>query len=141
MSDSDGLAGNSSSNGGGVINDGGAVGAGHTTLSGAVEQADKAIRDSAASVIGGSDIDWNLFCNDLRRLTDVLFTLDEACLHLRFDRLNAGNLGVVSTFTYRGLPVPLDLRGVCAFDPAKAENGGTQEDDGSDSDQEALRRE
>ena len=61
MSDNDGLAGNSSSNGGGVINDGGAVGAGHTTLSGAVEQADKAIRDSAASIIGCSDIEWNLF--------------------------------------------------------------------------------
>lgn len=82
MSDSDGLAGSSSSNGGGVINDAGGVGVGHTTLSGAVEQADKAIRDKASAIIFGGDIDWDLFRDDLRRLTNGLDALDKLCLHL-----------------------------------------------------------
>lgn len=135
MSDSDGLGGNSSSDGGGVISDAGAVGAGHTTLSGAVEQADKAIRDSTTRVIGGSDIDWNLFCDDLRSLTDILFTLNEARLYLRFDRLEASNLGVVYEFTLGGLTLPLQLDMTGAFDPAIRENGGSQEDDRSNAGQ------
>ena len=83
MSDSDGLAGNSSSNGGGVSSDTGGVGAGHTTLSGAVEQADKAIRDMASAIIFGGDIDWNLLRDDLRRLADGLDALDKLSLDLR----------------------------------------------------------
>lgn len=141
MSDNDGLAGNSSSNGGGVINDGGAVGAGHTTLSGAVEQADKAIRDSAASIIGCSDIDWNLFCDDLARLADKLDAFDISCLDLSFDLQDPTHLRVMCFRDFGRLKLPFVFHARRAFDPAKAENGGSQEGDGSDSDQEALRRE
>lgn len=141
MSDNDGLAGNSSSNGGGVINDGGAVGAGHTTLSGAVEQADKAIRDSAASVVGFSDIDWNLFDHRFRSLLDVFHPLDISSLNLRLDQLQPGIFCVSCLLNSRHLRVREDLRMPGAFDPAKAENGDSQEGGGSDSDQEALRRE
>ena len=95
MSDNDGLAGNSSSNGGGVINDDGAVGAGHTTLSGAVEQADKAIRDKASAIIFGGDIDWDLFRDDLRRLTNGLDALDKLCLHLGSRNREAINLAFI----------------------------------------------
>ncbi len=77
MSDSDGLAGNSSSNGGGVSSDGGGIGAGQTTLSGAVEQADKAIRDMASAIIFSGDIDLDLFGDALRRLADGLDALDK----------------------------------------------------------------
>ena len=141
MSDNDGLAGNSSSNGGGVINDGGAVGAGHTTLSGAVEQADKAIRDMASAVIFGGDIDWNLLRNDLRRLANGLDALDKLCLNLRRVYCEPTDLRFVRLLDGSVLQVPPDLHMPGAFDPAKAENGDSQEDDGSDSDQEALRRE
>ena len=141
MSDNDGLAGNSSSNGGGVINDDGAVGAGHTTLSGAVEQADKAIRDSAASIIGCSDIEWDLFCDDLGRLAHKLDAFNVTDLDLCLGQGKTAHLSIVRPTKFSGLlrPFHLDMPG--AFDPAKAENGGSQEGDGSDSDQEALRRE
>ena len=141
MSDNDGLAGNSSSNGGGVINDGGAVGAGHTTLSGAVEQADKAIRDSAASVIGCSDIDWNLFCDDLGRLAHKLDAFNVTDLDLCLGQGKTAHLSIVRPTKFSGLlrPFHLDLPG--AFDPAKAENGDSQEGGGPSFDEEALRRE
>ena len=132
MSDNDGLAGNSSSNGGGVINDGGAVGAGHTTLSGAVEQADKAIRDMASAVIFGGDIDWNLLRNDLRRLANGLDALDKLCLNLRRVYCEPTDLRFVRLLDGSVLQVPPDLHMPGAFDPAKAENGGSQEDDGSE---------
>lgn len=141
MSDNDGLAGNSSSNGGGVINDGGAVGAGHTTLSGAVEQADKAIRDSAASVVGFSDIDWNLFDHRFRSLLDVFHPLDISSLNLRLDQLQPGIFCVSCLLNSRHLRVCEDLRMPGAFDPAKAENGDSQEGGGPSFDEEALRRE
>lgn len=141
MSDNDGLAGNSSSNGGGVINDGGAVGAGHTTLSGAVEQADKAIRDSAASVVGFSDIDWNLFCDDLGRLAHKLDALDKLRLHHCARESEARNRRIRDLLGGSRLAVPPRLSGFCAFDPAKAENGDSQEGGGPSFDEEALRRE
>lgn len=141
MSDSDGLAGNSSSNGGGVINDGGAVGAGHTTLSGAVEQADKAIRDMASAVIFGGDIDWNLLRNDLRRLANGLDALDKLCLNLRRVYCEPTDLRFVRLLDGSVLQVPPDLHMPGAFDPAKAENGGTQEGDGSEPYQYPLWRE
>ena len=94
MSDNEGLAGNSSSNGGGVINDGGAVGAGHTTLSGAVEQADKANGNITASVIFGGDIDLDLFRDDLRRLTHGLDALDKLSLHHCARRSEAADLRI-----------------------------------------------
>ena len=94
MSDSDGLAGSSSSNGGGVINGAGGVGAGHTTLSGAIEQADKAIRDMASAIIFGGDIDWDLFRDDLRRLTNGLDALDKLCLHHCARRSEAADLRI-----------------------------------------------
>lgn len=141
MSDNEGLAGSSSSNGGGVINDSGAVGAGHTTLSGAVEQADKAIRDMTSAVIFGSNINWNLFRNDLRRLADGLDALDKLSLNLRRVYCEPTNISVMCSLDGNVLNLPPELRMPGAFDPAKAENGGSQEGDGSDSDQEALRRE
>lgn len=141
MSDNDGLAGNSSSNGGGVINDGGAVGAGHTTLSGAVEQADKAIRDMASAVIFGGDIDWNLLRNDLRRLANGLDALDKLCLNLRRVYCEPTDLRFVRLLDGSVLQVPPDLHMPGAFDPAKAENGGTQEGDGSEPYQYPLWRE
>ena len=132
MSDSDGLAGNSSSNGGGVINDGGAVGAGHTTLSGAVEQADKANGNITASVIFGGDIDWNLFDQRFRSLLDVFHPLDVFSFDLRLDQLQAGIFCVSCLVNRRYLRVCEDLHMPGAFHPAKAENGGTQEGDGSE---------
>lgn len=141
MSDNEGLAGNSSSNGGGVINDGGAVGAGHTTLSGAVEQADKAIRDMASAVIFGGDIDWNLLRNDLRRLANGLDALDKLCLNLRRVYCEPTDLRFVRLLDGSVLQVPPDLHMPGAFDPAKAENGGTQEGDGSEPYQYPLWRE
>lgn len=141
MSDNEGLAGNSSSNGGGVINDGGAVGAGHTTLSGAVEQADKAIRDMASAVIFGGDIDWNLLRNDLRRLANGLDALDKLCLNLRRVYCEPIDLRFVRLLDGSVLQVPPDLHMPGAFDPAKAENSGTQEGDGSEPYQYPLWRE
>lgn len=141
MSDNEGLAGNSSSNGGGVINDGGAVGAGHTTLSGAVEQADKAIRDMASAVIFGGDIDWNLLRNDLRRLANGLDALDKLCLNLRRVYCEPTDLRFVRLLDGSVLQVPPDLHMPGAFDPAKAENSGTQEGDGSEPYQYPLWRE
>ena len=141
MSDNDGLAGNSSSNGGGVINDGGAVGAGHTTLSGAVEQADKAIRDSAASIIGCSDIEWYLFCDHLSRMLNRLDSFNVTDLDLCLGQGKTAHLSIVRPTKFSGLlrPFHLDLPG--AFDPAKAENGDSQEGGGPSFDEEALRRE
>jgi len=141
MPDSDGLAGSSSSNGGGIISDAGGVGAGHTTLSGAVEQADKAIRDMASAVIFGGDIDLNLFRYDLRRLSDGLDALDKLCLNLRRMYCEPTNLRFMRLLDGSSLQIPLDLNMPGAFDPAKAENGGTQEGDGSEPYQYPLWRE
>lgn len=132
MSDNDGLAGNSSSNGGGVINDGGAVGAGHTTLSGAVEQADKAIRDSAASVVGLSDIEWYLFCDRLGRMLNRLEAFNVTNLDLSLGQGKTAHLSIMRPFEPCGLTLPLRLDVPGAFDPAKAENGDSQEGDGSE---------
>lgn len=95
MSDSDGLAGNSSSNGGGVISDAGGVGVGHITLSGAVEQADKAIRDMASAIIFGGNINFDLFRDDLRRLADGLDALNKLCLHHCARESEATNLRIM----------------------------------------------
>lgn len=132
MSDNDGLAGNSSSNGGGVISDGGAVGAGHTTLSGAVEQADKAIRDMASAIIFGGDIDLDLFGDDLRRLTHGLNALDKLRLYHCARESEARNLSVMELFDRSRRCFPLRLYSSGAFDPAKAKNDGSQEGDGSE---------
>lgn len=141
MSDNDGLGGSSSSNGGGVSSDAGGIGAGHTTLSGAVEQADKAIRDSAASVVVSRDINWNLLNDSLRNAARYLAALDVSSLDFRFDKCETGNFSVVCSLNLGGLTLPfrLDLTG--AFHPAKAENGDSQEGDGPNADQEGLRRE
>jgi len=141
MSDSDGLGGSSSSNGGGVSSDGGGIVAGHTTLSGAVEQADKAIRNMASAVIFGGDIDWNLLRDDLRRLADGLDALDKLCLNLRRVYCEPTDLRFVRLPNGSVLQVPtyLDMPG--AFDPAKAENGDSQEGDGSEPYQYPLWRE
>lgn len=132
MSDSDGLGGSSSSNGGGVISDGGGTGAGHTTLSGAVEQADKAIRDMASAVIFGGDIDLDFFSNDLRRLADGLDALNKFCLHHSARKRESAYLGSDGFISLEALlrPHRLDVPG--AFHPAKAENGDSQQSDGSD---------
>lgn len=134
MSDNDGLGGSSSSNGGGVSSDGGGIGAGHTTLSGAVEQADKAIRDMTSAVIFGGDIDWNLLRYDLRRLAYRLDALNELCLNLRRVYCEPANLRFVRSLDGGLLRVPPDLNMPGAFDPAKAENGDSQEGDGPNAD-------
>jgi hypothetical protein len=128
MSDNDGLGGSSSSNGGGISSDGGGIGAGHTVLSGAVEQADKAIRDMASAIIFGGDIDWNLLRNDLRRLANGLDALDKLCLNLRRVYCEPTDLRFVRLLDGSILQVPADLNPTGAFDPAKAENGDSQED-------------
>ena len=129
MSDSDGLAGSNSSDGGGVINAAGGVGAGHTTLSGAVEQADKAIRDMASAIIFGGDIDWNLLRNDLRRLSNGLDALDKLCLNLSADERKSADFEIMRLLTRGRLDVPLGLNMAGAFDPTVTEDGGRQEDD------------
>ena len=141
MSDSDGLAGSSSSNGGGVINGAGGVGAGHTTLSGAVEQADKAIRDSAASVVGLSDIEWYLFCDHLSRMLNRLDSFNVTDLDLCLGQGKTAHLSIMRPSKFSGLlrPFHLDMPG--AFHPAIAENGDSQEGNGPSADQEALWRE
>ncbi len=134
MSDSDGLGGSSSSNGGGVSSDAGGIGAGHTTLSGAVEQADKAIRDSAASIIGCSDIEWNLFCDDLGRLAHKLDAFNITRFDLCLDQQEPTDFRVVLFRDFGGLSLPLLCHFAGAFDPAKAENGDSQEGDGPNAD-------
>lgn len=141
MSDSDGLAGSSSSNGGGVISDAGGVGAGQTTLSGAVEQADKAIRNMASAVIFGGDIDWNLFDQRFRSLLDVFHPLDVSSFDLRLDQLQPGIFCVSCLLNRCYLRVCEDLNMPGAFHPAITENGDSQEDDGSNAGQHPLRRE
>ena len=103
MSDNEGLAGNSSSDGGGAISAAGGVGVGQTTLSGAIEQADKAIRDMASAIIFGGDIDWDLFRDDLRRLTNGLDALDKLCLHLGSRNREAINLAFIRLLGKRDL--------------------------------------
>ena len=139
MSDSDGLAGSSSSNGGGVINDAGGAGVGQTTLSGAVEQADKAIRDMASAIIFGGDIDLNLFRYDLRRLSDGLDALDKLCLDLRRIYCEPTNLRFMRLLDGSILQIPLDLNMPGAFDPAIGENGDSQEGNGANASQRGLR--
>lgn len=139
MSDSDGLAGSSSSNGGGIISDAGGVGAGQTTLSGAVEQADKAIRNMASAVIFGGDIDLNLFRYDLRRLSDGLDALDKLCLNLRRMYCEPTDLRFMRLLDGSILQIPLDLNMPGAFDPPVAEDGGSQKDDSPDAYDQGLR--
>mgnify|MGYP000971826671 CR=1 FL=1 len=139
MSDSDGLAGSSSSNGGGVINDAGGAGVGQTTLSGAVEQADKAIRDSAASVVGLSDIEWYLFCDHLSRMLNRLDSFNVTDLDLCLGQGKTAHLSIMRPSKLSGFlrPFHLDMSG--AFDPAIGENGDSQEDNGANASQRGLR--
>lgn len=139
MSDNDGLAGSSSSNGGGVSSDAGGVGAGQTTLSGAVEQADKTVRDSATSVIGCSDIDWNLFRDDLRRLADSASALYVTRLDFSFDQQEPAHFRVVLFRDLCGLSVPLSFYFSGPLDPAVAEDGDSQQDDSPDAYDQGLR--
>lgn len=141
MSDNDGLAGSSSSNGGGVNSDGGGVGAGHTTLSGAVEQADKAIRDSAASIVGWRDIVRNLFDDHLSGLPDKLDPFDVLRFDLCLNESETGYFCIASFLKGGRLSFKLHLDMPRTLDPTEAEHGGHQQSDSADADEHRLRRE
>ena len=135
MSDSFGSGGNSSSDGGGTINTTGGVGAGHDTLSGAVEHADKAVRHVASSIVGSGDIDWNLLRDDFSRLAHKLHALNVTSLHLRLNQFEPGDLCIMGFLQLGNLRVPLTLHMPGAFDPAKADERDSQQDDSPDADE------
>ena len=128
MSESLGSGGSNSSDGGGSISTNGGVGDGQSTLSGAVEQADKASRDAASSVVLSGDIDWDLLRDDLRRLALNAHALHVTSLHLRLNHLQPGDLSVMGFLQLGNLRVPLVLHMPGALDPAKPDQGDGEVD-------------